>query len=163
MTLNFNYIGGNSSLNWFENGSSCEYADPMGNPLNDVPTEDYYINGYICGLIGDPGPIVGNDSVCQGQAGETYTVLSLPNVTGYAWTLPEGCIIINGENTNSITVDYSENAVSGTISVFGTNQCGDGPGSELLVNVGTLPIANAGNDTTIFIWNLYHTSCSIRW
>ncbi len=37
MTLNFNYISGNTPLTWFENGSSCEYADAMGNRLERHP------------------------------------------------------------------------------------------------------------------------------
>jgi len=149
MTLNFNYISGNSPLTWFENGSSCEYADPMGNVLNDIPAENYYFNGYLCGAIGNPGPIEGNDAVCQGQTGESYTVLSLPNVTGYTWILPEEAVIVNGENTNSITVDYSENADSGIITVFAFNPCGNGPSSQISVTVNQLPVADAGNDITI--------------
>jgi hypothetical protein len=149
MTLNFNYVSGNSPLTWFDDGSSCEYADAVGNVLNDIPTESYYINGYLCGAIGDLGTILGNNEVCQGQTGESYTVISLPNVNGYAWTLPEGAVITNGQNTNSITVDFSENAVSGNITVYGFNSCGNGPSSELPVTVNILPVANAGNDTTI--------------
>jgi hypothetical protein len=149
MTLYFNYIGGNSPLNWYENGASCEYADPLGNVLNDVPAENFYINGYLCGAIGNPGTIEGNDFVCQGQTGELYSVASLPNVAGYTWTVPDGALIINGQNTNSITVDYSETAVPGNIAVYAFNPCGNGPASQLPVTVNELPIADAGNDTTI--------------
>ncbi len=117
---------------------------PWAIALNDIPTEDYYINGYLCGAIGNPGPIDGNASVCQGQAGETYTVLSLPNVDGYTWTLPEGAIIVNGENTNSITVDYAENAVSGNITVYAFNPCGNGPSSVLPVTVNTASHCQCG-------------------
>jgi len=149
MTLNFNYIGGNAPLAWFENGPSCEYADEMGNVLNDIPTENFFIDGYICGAIGNPGPIDGNASVCQGQSGESYSVSSLDNVTGYTWNVPEGAVIVNGQNTNVITVDFSEDAVSGDITVYAFNPCGNGPSSQLPLTVNVLPSANAGNDTTI--------------
>ncbi len=47
-TLVFNYAGGNSNLNWFDNGTSCEYADyPSYNVLIDSPTPSYYVNGLI--------------------------------------------------------------------------------------------------------------------
>jgi hypothetical protein len=149
MTLNFNYISGNSPLTFFENGSSCEYADPMGNVLNDIPASTYYISGYICGVAGNPGPIAGDDTVCKGQTGKTYNVAPLANVSGYNWTVPAGAAIVSGLNTNSITVDFSANAVSGNITVCGINPCGNCPLSQLPVTVNPLPVANAGNDTTI--------------
>ncbi|NTV83521.1 MAG: T9SS type A sorting domain-containing protein [Bacteroidales bacterium] len=149
MTLVFNYVGGNSPLTWFENGSSCEYADAEGNVLNDTPASSYYINGYVCGLIENPGTISGNNSVCQGQTGEVYSVEPLANVTGYSWTVPQGAVIMNGENTNVITVNYSNQAVSGLISVYGFNPCGNGPTSQLAVTVNLLPVANAGDDLVI--------------
>jgi PKD repeat protein len=49
-TISFNYStsnGNNSALNWYESGSSCEYADQYANPLLDSPTADYYQNGLI--------------------------------------------------------------------------------------------------------------------
>jgi hypothetical protein len=149
MTLNFNYTGGNSPLNWFDGGASCEYADAAGNVLNDIPAADFYINGFVCGAIGNPGLVIGDTTICQGQAGILYTVSSLPNVTGYTWTLPQGATIVSGQNTNSITVDYLENAVSGMITVYGFNPCGNGSPSQLQVEVNIRPIADAGNDTTI--------------
>lgn len=36
-----------SGLDWYETGSSCEYADAMANPLLDAPTADYYKNGAV--------------------------------------------------------------------------------------------------------------------
>jgi len=149
MTLVFNYMGGNSPLTWFENGSSCEYADGQGNVLNDVPTETYYLNGFVCGFVGSPGEISGNDTVCQGQTGENYSVVPLANVTGYNWTVPEGATIVSGGNTNIITVNFSDQAIAGPISVNGINECGGGPVSSLSVTVNELPVANAGDDQVI--------------
>ena len=149
ITLVFNYIGGNGPLEWFDNGASCEYADAFGNVLNDVPAEDFYINGYVCGQMGDTGPITGNDTVCEGSVGETYSVASLSNVSGYEWTVPQGVEITGGANTNSITVTFTENAVSGMFRVYPYNACMNGDTSELAVTVAGLPIADAGNDTTI--------------
>jgi hypothetical protein len=149
MTLVFTYVSGNSPLTWFENGSSCEYADAMGNVLEDTPTENYYLNGYVCGLLADPGTISGNNTVCQGQEGEIYSVVPVDNVNGYNWTLPDGAVIISGTNTNIITVNYSNAAISGSITVCGYNECGNGPVSSLSITVNTLPVANAGNDFAI--------------
>jgi hypothetical protein len=67
MTLNFTYISGNTALTWYDNGPSCEYADGSYNVLNDIPTSTYYINGYVCGGLVNPGPITGDNSVCLGE------------------------------------------------------------------------------------------------
>lgn len=149
MTLNFNYTEGNSQLIWYDNGPSCEYADAMGNVLNDLPQENFYINGLVCSAIGSPGDISGINTVCQGEQGIFYSIASLDNVTGYLWTVPNGAVIINGQNTNAITVDFQVDAISGDITVCGLNPCGNGPVSSLPINVNLLPNADAGNDTTI--------------
>ena len=149
MDLQFNYIAGITSLQWIDNGGSCEYADGNYNVLNDIPTEDYYINGFVCGSVGDPGTITGLSELCAGQLGVAYSIAPVANATGYAWAVPDGAVITTGQNTNAITVDFMPGAVSGIISVYGYNECGNGPVSELAVTVDELPVANAGDDFTI--------------
>lgn len=149
ITLHFYYISGITELTWYDNGPSCEYADADFNVLNDIPTESFYINGFVCGIIGSGGSITGNDTLCQGEMNEPYSITPMENVTGYSWSVPDGATIVSGQNTNIITVDYSDTAISGNISVYGFNNCGNGPELELFVTVNNLPVANAGNDTTI--------------
>ena len=67
MTISFTYISGITTLAWFDNGSSCEYGDANYNVLNDIPQSTYYIDGYVCGGIGNPGTITGSNVVCQGR------------------------------------------------------------------------------------------------
>ncbi len=149
MDLQFTYISGATSLVWIDNGGSCEYADGNYNVLNDIPYNDYYINGFVCGAMGIPGPISGTDTLCQLQAGEVYSIDPLPNVTSYNWSVPDGTLIMNGQNTNSITVDFTINAASGNIMVYGLNDCGNSQSSELPVTVNVIPVADAGDDITI--------------
>ncbi len=85
------------------------------------------------------GVISGSNSVCQGQTGVVYTVPAIANATGYNWTLPSGASITAGANTSSITVSYSGSAVSGNVSVFGTNACGNGTSSISAITVSTPP------------------------
>lgn len=88
-----------------------------------------------------PGNITGSTSVCQGQNDVTYSVPVISNANSYVWTLPDGA---TGTSTNnSITVNYGVSAVSGAITVYGTNTCGDGPSSTLSISVNTVP-SNAG-------------------
>jgi hypothetical protein len=149
ITITFNYTAGNTALAWFDDGPSCEYADGSYNVLNDIPTSTYYINGSVCALVGAPGTISGDDSVCPGESGLIYSISQVPNATGYTWSVPAGAILVSGQGTNSITVDYPSGATSGSVSVFAFNACGTGPATELPVTVNALPLADAGDDLTI--------------
>jgi hypothetical protein len=72
------------------------------------------------------GTVSGTDSVCAGETGIAYSVAPVTNATGYVWTLPTGANIASGANTPNITVDFAVNALSGPVSVYGTNACGNG-------------------------------------
>ena len=148
-TLNFNFIGGFATIEFYDNGSSCEYADAGNNVLNDSPTATYYINGAVCGGVMNTGAISGNTMICAGQTGMAYSVTPVANATGYAWSVPAGAAITGSSNANAVTVDFPAGTVSGNISVNAFNPCGPGPSSQLWVNVNPLPAANAGPDKTI--------------
>jgi hypothetical protein len=88
------------------------------------------------------GIITGPASVCQGATGVVYTVPAIAGASSYTWTVPTGATIMSGGNTNSITVDFSPAAVSGNITVFGTNSCGNGTVSpNFAVTVNPIPPA----------------------
>jgi hypothetical protein len=74
----------------------------------------------------DPGSITGNDTVCTNHTGYAYSIPVIPNATSYVWNLPPGATIATGEGTASITVDFSQTAVSGPVTVYGANDCGLG-------------------------------------
>lgn len=149
MTLHFTYSGGITSLIFFDNGPSCEYADGNYNVLNDIPSEQYYINGNVCGMMGIPGPIAGDDILCAGSSGIAYSIEQVENATGYLWTVPPGATIVSGQGTNLIIVDYTGNPQSGFVTVTGTNPCGSGETVQHEIQVNALPVAGAGNDTVI--------------
>jgi hypothetical protein len=93
--------------------------------------------------IGTPGTIIGQATVCQGETGVAYSVPIIPGATGYIWVLPTGATIATGNNTNSITVDFSYSATSGNITVQGTGSCGNGPvSSGFAVTVNESPQLN---------------------
>jgi hypothetical protein len=79
-----------------------------------------------------------------------YTVGTIANATSYTWTVPSGATIVSGGTTNSITVDFGMSAVSGNVSVLGTNSCGAGTISPpFAVTVNTkpaTPVVTAVND-----------------
>jgi uncharacterized membrane protein len=97
------------------------------------------------------GNITGPDTVCQGSTGMVYTLPPINGATGYTWTLPTGATAGSGSNTDSITVDYSTTAISGNITVYGSNFCGEGTtSSNFFVTVNPIPstpIATNHGDT----------------
>lgn len=129
ITVNFatNAISGNITVQGTNCGVGIVSADfPVTvNPLPDAT-----------------GMITGNTTVCQGENTVIYTVPPITNATGYIWTLPTGASIVSGSNTNSITVNFATNAISGDITVQGTNACGNGViSANYTITVNPLPIA----------------------
>lgn len=84
-------------------------------------------------------------NVSTGQTGVTYTVPNDVTVT-YAWTYSGTGATIHGSG-NSITVDFSSSATSGTLSVTATNSCGTGAAQSIAITVS--PVFTAGNITVL--------------
>jgi hypothetical protein len=91
-------------------------------------------------LPGSAGTISGPSDVCIGASGVIYSVAPIANATGYLWSVTGGVLITAGNNTSSITVDFTSSAVSGDITVQGTNSCGNGTVSpDFAVTVNPIP------------------------
>ena len=88
------------------------------------------------------GVITGPGTFGRGTTGAIYSVEPIANASNYIWSLPAGANIISGANTRSITVDFSMNAVSGNITVYGSNSCASGALSPNLAV--TMPEAHFG-------------------
>ena len=145
--LNFTFVTGSGSVafnNTSSGGSDCEYGDETGNPMNDVPTANFYFNGTITNAGPNAaGAITGTSPVCQSTNGVAYSVGAITNATGYTWTFPTGATIASGSGTNSITLNYSASAASGNVTVAGTNACPNpGTSSAFPVVVNTRPVPN---------------------
>ena len=155
----FNYSSGTSEIifnNTANGGIECEYSNIAANPLIDIPTSTYYINGNVeSNQVAPAGTITGATSVCQGQTSVAYSVPAIANATGYVWTLPSGATIASGNNTNAITVNYSTTASSGNISVYGTNGCGNSIASpDFAVTVNSCVVTVSG---TVSYFNSVNT------
>ena len=102
---------------------------------------------HSCPLPADAGVISGSHSVVQGQAGG-YSIDPVSGATGYSWTLPAGASIISDPNANNVLVNFSASAVSGTITVAGTNGCGNGKVSPVF-QIQVVPAANNQQNVTV--------------
>lgn len=103
----------------------------------------------LCPTPEPAGTITGPTSVCQATDGHVYTVPAILYATGYDWTLPAGGTIVAGANTNSITVSYDATAVSGNVTVQGTNVCGSGTASSLAVTINPIPVPTITGDDMV--------------
>ena len=68
-----------------------------------------------------PSAIQSVSSVCPNATGVTFTVVNVPQYT-YAWIVPSGCVIVSGQGTNTITVNWGSS--SGSIAVRASVPCG---------------------------------------
>lgn len=89
--------------------------------------------------------ISGLSTVSKGQSGVVYSIRKIRNASSYTWSFPSGVTIASGGNTHSVTVDISPAAVSGDISVFATNSCGNGETMHFPVTV------NAGSGSPAWV------------
>lgn len=84
------------------------------------------------------GAITGSQSVCSGSSAN-YSVAAINGATSYVWSAPAGATITAGQGTIAVTVNFGANAVSGNVSVYGTNGSGNGTASNLAITIGTVP------------------------
>ncbi|MFZ7144084.1 MAG: T9SS type A sorting domain-containing protein, partial [Bacteroidota bacterium] len=83
-------------------------------------------------------------AVCPGTT-KSYEIFKFPNATSYTWNAPAGSIISNGFGLtgNPLTVDsaitkvyitYPAGFNSGTVTVYASNACGNGPSTTLNIS-----------------------------
>ncbi len=129
-----------TTIFWTASGAKWVSVSYTGTNGCTAATPSIY-NVTVNPLPATPGTITGNATVCAGATGIAYSVAAVTGATGYTWTIPAGASVATGAGTNSITVNYSANAISGNVSVQAQNACGDGQASILAVTVNTLPLA----------------------
>jgi len=89
-------------------------------------------------FVGQVGPISGATDLCGLTQGE-YSVPSFPGSSGYVWTVPNDAVILSGQGTTNIQVDWS-NSVGGELCVRPTNGCVSGITDNcIVVNAGAEP------------------------
>ena len=122
ITVTFGSMGGNVCVTA---SNSC------GNSLSSCKTV----------FIGNPiaaGTIKGSTNVCvSGLTGLSYSVSAVNGATSYQWTVPQNAVIVSGQGTKAIVVDFTNN-LGGNICVSSVNSCGQSSPSCLLVS-GTNP------------------------
>jgi hypothetical protein len=83
-----------------------------------------------------PGTIMGPAIICPDSVAG-YSVPVVPHATSYSWTIPVGALILSGQNTPNITIQWG--TTGGSVSVISGNQCGISNPSVLDVTVINTP------------------------
>jgi len=79
------------------------------------------------------GFITGEPVICLPARNITYSVAPIEDAVSYIWELPYGAV--GSSDSNSISVSFEENAMSGNLRVKGHNEFGVGTESELPVTI----------------------------
>jgi PKD-like domain/PKD domain/CHU_C Type IX secretion signal domain/Ig-like domain CHU_C associated len=108
----------------------------------------------------NPGPpavapvITGPDWTCQAQTGVLYTVVPLVDASDYQWTVPPGALIVSGQGTTSLTIDFPGVAVGpAVITVRPGNGCGPGLLATKNVDISASLTANISGGTSPICYN----------
>jgi uncharacterized repeat protein (TIGR01451 family) len=86
--------------------------------------------------------ITGNNNPCENST-VSYSVTEVSGIT-YTWSFPADWTINSGQGSHEVEVTVG--AISGNIIVVPSNGCGNGPATQLAVNVFLLPLS-AGDIT----------------
>lgn len=144
-----NFTLGNPVLyNSFSNSCTAEVLTLTVNGLGacSSSTNSDALNLTINCAIPNLGAITSStgSTICQSESATiTYTVPVNSIVGSYNWTVPSGATIVSGQNTNTIAVRYGIGSVSGNVSVYGSNGCGNGAISTFAVTINALPTATS--------------------
>jgi hypothetical protein len=115
--VTFHYISGSSDLTWFDDGGSCEYSDGDANPLNDIPTSQYYINGFV---TSQAAPVTHAPFITNAVPGNVIvpvTVDGFVNIGTISLTLeydPLVLTFVSGAHNPAFTSDFTVSTAPGT-------------------------------------------------
>ena len=84
-----------------------------------------------------PSFISGNNNPCTNSTNGIYSVGLVLGAATYTWTVPADAVIIAGQGTNSITVNFG--VTPGNITVSANNNCGSSGVSTLPITMNTIP------------------------
>lgn len=92
----FQYHGGTSLLEWFDDGTSCEYSDEVYEPLYDLPQPVFYIDGLITETV--LADFMADNLAPPRNTTVTFTDLSQYGpVTSWSWNFsPNTVVFVNG-------------------------------------------------------------------
>ncbi|MFN8304294.1 MAG: proprotein convertase P-domain-containing protein [Saprospiraceae bacterium] len=80
----------------------------------------------------------GNNTACD-QDVVNYSVPQVANATTYTWTATAPAIILSGQNSPQVSIDWNGAPASSNVCVIAGNNCGDSPQMCLPVQISSVP------------------------
>ncbi len=124
-----------------------------------TPGEILSLNNLnCCDSLPDPAAISGIKEVCQGQKGVSYIVSNMDSITNYIWTYSgNGATIYS--NNDSISVDFTNDATSGILTVTGNKiNGGKWDSAYIAITIKPLPVAYANSNSPVCLNNQINLS-----
>ncbi|MFH0865240.1 MAG: hypothetical protein V1904_03545 [Bacteroidota bacterium] len=114
---------------------NCSSSSSVGVTVNPIPAQ--------------PGVITGTFSLLPPQTGVAYSITAVSGATSYTWTYSGTGATINGQGTNTITIDFACGATGGNLSVTANNICGgSSPAQTQSIMISTLAQPSVITGTT---------------
>ncbi len=140
-----------------QTANTTTFSHTPQNNLGNVPASNSRVFLDGCILPAPAGIITGPSGVCENSSGIVFSVPAIANATTYIWTLPSGFSITSGAGTRTITVSIAGNAVSGSVTVYGSNTCGTGNPSIKQLTVSQRPTPTISGPPTACAGTTGHT------
>lgn len=74
-----------------------------------------------------------SNGVCN-ASGVIYSVMPVVGATSYTWTIPSGAVLVNGQGTSTVELNFSGSFSGGQITVVANNGCGTGSARTLSIS-----------------------------
>ncbi|MBP6871340.1 MAG: hypothetical protein KBC43_04980 [Bacteroidales bacterium] len=123
--LTFQYLGGNSTLYWINDGTSCQYFHSnIPSPMTDIPTSSYYFNGNVENAVyiwsGDNSSEWGSDGNWEnGEApNQNMDVIVDPTVNPDNWPVFDGDFTLGEHCRNLIINGNAQLIINGNLNVL---------------------------------------------
>ncbi|MBE0648570.1 MAG: SBBP repeat-containing protein [Bacteroidales bacterium] len=125
-------------------------ATPGSYQPNYSDSTDIYLVKFVDCYVPDTSTLLtGPDTLCIPISSISYSCSPILFATSYTWELPPGAIIVSGQNSNSVIIDFGPSALSGYIRVRGANTCGNGEPNSFYIHTLARPLPGiTGPDTS---------------
>ena len=129
----------NASSDWIVEGTHVAAVDPKAKRTGLTTTPAQFAFGDNTNCTPPSAPTFsGSTDVCKGDNGETYTITSsTAGLTDYTWSVVGGSIA-GGQGTGTVTINWGNTAIEGSVSLAVTNACTISETTTNTVNVNTI-------------------------
>lgn len=152
----------------FDNSFALTHSKFKVSATNSFPCTSAESELEVVKIVpGIPVAISGPVNACEyagALTNATYSIASVPNATGYTWTLPNNATLVSGQGTTSIDVSYAGAFTSGSIKVTADANCGSrAPRSLTIRKTGAAAPGNISGPTNAcpYLGNFTNVTYSI--